>query len=94
MRDSPAKLRKMMDVYKVGNLFTDPNFKADKEILPADIRPLCRAFIRPTPDCFLMDDSDNSYDVKQGLIGNCYMISSIGILNRKYCEKMLGIGEW
>jgi hypothetical protein len=94
MRDSPAKLKKMLDVFKSGNPFNDPNFKQDKSMLPAEIRSICRGFSRPDPDCFLVDDSDNAYDVRQGAIGNCYMISAIGILAKKYCEKMLGINEW
>jgi hypothetical protein len=94
MRDSPAKLKKMLDTYKGNNFYSDPIFKADKVILPEDIRTQCRNFSRPQVESFLMDDSDGAFDVRQGAIGNCYLISAIGILSRKYCEKLLGIGEW
>lgn len=94
MRDSPAKLKKMLDIYKAGHPFADSSFKADKAILPEEIRTLCRGFVRPDADCFLIDDSETAFDVKQGAIGNCYMISAIGILSKKQIDKMIGVGEW
>lgn len=32
--------------------------------------------------------------VKQGYIGDCYLISAIGVLDSKILKKILGIGEW
>lgn len=69
-------------------------FKADKSILPEYLRNQCKGFTRPSADSYLMDESDISVDVKQGMIGDCYLISAIGILGLKNLRKMLGIGEW
>ena len=32
--------------------------------------------------------------VKQGYIGDCYLISAIGVLDVRILKKILGIGEW
>jgi hypothetical protein len=32
--------------------------------------------------------------VKQGYIGDCYLISAIGVLDDKSLKKILGIGQW
>ena len=32
--------------------------------------------------------------VRQGYIGDCYLISAIGVLGRKHLEKIFGIGDW
>ncbi len=32
--------------------------------------------------------------VRQGYLGDCYLISAIGVLDNKTIKKILGINEW
>ena len=32
--------------------------------------------------------------VRQGYIGDCYLISAIGVLDTKNLKRILGVGEW
>ena len=47
--------------------------------------------MRPSLDSVLLNEN-TSMSVRQGYIGDCYLISAIGVLDSKNIKKMLGIG--
>jgi hypothetical protein len=52
MRDSPAKLKKMKE--SLTSAFTDGTFSATNDILPANARPECRGWRRPSADSVIV----------------------------------------
>jgi hypothetical protein len=48
--------------------------------------------MRPSADSILINH-ESSMNVKQGMIGDCYLISAIGVLGTNHIKNMLGLGE-
>ena len=80
MRDSPAKFKKMKET--LTSLFTDTSFSANNDNLPPFARPECRGWRRPSADSVIVRDAKTTMSVRQGNIGDCYLISSIGVLGK------------
>ena len=45
---------------------------------------------RPKKSEMLVKGGFSPYDIKQGLIGDCYLISSMGVLGEKWIKMALG----
>ena len=78
MRDSPAKLRKLMETLK--QPYHDTYFRASNDILPEIAKGACKGWKRPAPECQMLLGQHAGMSVRQGYIGDCYLISAIGVL--------------
>lgn len=71
----------------------------DKQFIPSndlvttdkDLQSQIQKWIRPSTDCFLIDDTNTHNEVKQGNLGDCFLISAIGILGLDNLKKVLGV---
>ena len=87
MRDSPAKLKKLKET--MSTIYTDPDFRANNDIIPANSRSDLKGWKRPSPDSAVMKEGHIGMNVRQGMIGDCYLISAIGVLGRERIRKMI-----
>lgn len=80
MRDSPLKFQKMKET--LTSDYSDSSFPASNSILPSNISAECRGWKRPSTDSVIMKEGTSAMSVRQGSIGDCYLISAIGVLGR------------
>lgn len=90
MRDSPLKLKKIRETMQ--GSFSDTHFRASNDIIPANVRGDVKGWKRPNPEAVILRDGQSSMNVRQGYIGDCYLISAIGVLGREHLQKILGLG--
>lgn len=74
--------------------FSDSSFRASNDIIPQNARADVKGWKRPGPQTVILRDGHSSMSVRQGYIGDCYLISAIGVLGREHLQKILGLGEW
>lgn len=78
MKDSPAKFAKLKET--ITTEYTDPDFRAGNDVLPAESRGECKGWKRPSADSQAILPGNSGMAVRQGMIGDCYLISAIGSL--------------
>lgn len=81
MHDSLLKYQKLKETLN-GAEYTDNEFKGNNDVLPSDARGECRGWVRPSADSVVFKDGESGMNVRQGSIGDCYLISAIGVLGR------------
>ena len=72
--------------------YTDPEFAADESTL-GSLGTFAEKWRRPRRGETLVKGEINGYDVKQGNIGDCYLISSMGVLGDGWIRSALGMVE-
>jgi hypothetical protein len=61
----------------------DGSFKNNNDIIPAESRSMVRGWGRPSKGSYVFNNDPNtSMCVRQGMIGDCYLISAIGVLGK------------
>ena len=62
--------------------YSDSNFRASNDVIPPNVRGDVKGWKRPGPDSVILKDGHSSMSVRQGYIGDCYLISAIGVLGK------------
>lgn len=90
----PAGIQKIQALCKFNqSLYEDPDLPKDS-YLDAELRKVVKGWKRPPADMVLLADGQGSgLKVAQGYIGDCYLISAIGVL-ANYLKTVLGVGVW
>jgi hypothetical protein len=88
MNDSPAKMKKLAET--LNQPYVDPTFDASNKSLPDNAKSECKEWTRPGSDAVLINENA-AMSVKQGYIGDCYLISAIGVLDVRTLKKILGM---
>lgn len=70
--------------------YIDQSFSASDQSLPPNIKSQCKGWKRPSPDSVVLKDGKAGMSVRQGSIGDCYLISAIGALGRDRIKQILG----
>lgn len=70
--------------------FVDETFPKNSEVL-GFLEKYVAGWRRPTPSEVLFKGGISPEDVKQGSIGDCYLISSFGVLGQKRIQEIFGI---
>lgn len=73
-------------------MFEDTEFKRDSDWL-GRFETNVRRWRRPPTNSKLIDGDISPYDVRQGIIGDCYLISSLGVLGDKWILPALGFSS-
>jgi hypothetical protein len=55
-----------------------------------NLKNVVKSVRRPKPEEKFINNSISADDVKQGKIGDCYLISSFAVLGEKYLKQALG----
>lgn len=79
MRDSPLKFQKINETV---TCYTDSDFRANNDVIPPDVRGDVKGWKRPTKGSVVFKDQETGMSVRQGMIGDCYLISAIGVLGK------------
>ena len=88
MRDSPKKFMKMKETLTTD--YIDHGFSAGDQNLPPNVKAQCKGWKRPSTDSVVLKDGKSGMSVRQGSIGDCYLISAIGALGRERIKQILG----
>ena len=81
MKDGPVKLKKLKQI--TTSDYIDPTFKTNMDVIPSEARNYVRGWKRPGKNSVVMkNDLNSGMQVRQGMIGNCYLISAIGVLGK------------
>ena len=75
-----------------GKPYTD-EFSGDGANLGSLLSSVVHGWRRTKTGEQLIKDSIDAYDAKQGQIGDCYPISSLGVLGPKWIKPALGMSE-
>ena len=70
-------------------LYEDTSFPRDYDSL-GDLEGKVSKWRRPSSKEVLIKGSISPFDVRQGEIGNCYLISALGVLGEQWILKSLG----
>jgi hypothetical protein len=66
--------------------FTDENFVAGNGILSGEMANEVSKWRRPKPTAVLFKDSISPLDIRQGYIGDCYLMSAMSVAGEKRVE--------
>ena len=70
--------------------YVDEVFTANEKVLGPGLGTHAKNWRRPKKSEMLVKGGFSPYDIKQGLIGDCYLISSMGVLGEKWIKMALG----
>ena len=70
--------------------YVDPAFAADQSTLGPGLGSLVNKWRRPKRSEGLVKGGFSPYDIKQGQIGDCYLVSSMGVLGHKWIKAAFG----
>ncbi len=82
------EFNKIIDQLLPNKRFVDESFAGD-DILDR-LKSNVSGWRRPKKEEQLVSGGFSPYDVKQGAIGDCYLISSMGVLGEKWIRAALG----
>ncbi len=59
-------------------------------MIPSEARSVVKGWKRPGKNCVIMKNELNSgMEVRQGMIGDCYLISAIGVLGKDRIRRII-----
>ena len=91
MKDGPVKFKKMKETLTTE--FTDNDFRANNDVIPSEVRGEVKGWKRPSADSVIVKDKESGMAVRQGYIGDCYLISAIGVLGRDRISQVIAPSE-
>lgn len=81
-------LRILEEFKKTSKQYTDETFVANNGILSDDMSSEKPKWRRPNPTAVLFKDTISPLDIRQGYIGDCYLMSAISVIGEKRVEDL------
>lgn len=79
-KDQVEKFKQLLKSLGRRNLYCDSEFPANENSLGETLASVVDSWRRPTPEEVLTKGGITADDVRQGLIGDCYLVSSFAVL--------------
>lgn len=81
-------LRIIEEFKKSAKQFIDEDYPANNTCLSADMKSEVAKWHRPAADAVLFKDSISPMDIRQGYIGDCYLMSGMSVVGEKRIEDL------
>ena len=91
--DSLLKYKKILSKYSSNDKYIDKGFPSNETSLGEELSSCVTKWERPKENSKIFKDGYSPLDVQQGQIGDCYFMSAISILGKKYLEKNLYLDQ-
>lgn len=71
--------------------FIDDEFDANSNSLGDKVKNKVKGWQRPGANCSVIKNNVEPKDIKQGKLGDCYLISTLGVLGERIVKKAMGL---